>query len=154
MAIDWNKFNKKVDLDAVKEAADTASENSDYPEIPDGSYEVGVEKMELTTSKAGDPMVTIWFVIEDGDFKGQRLFHNGVIQPQNDRAVGFQIHRNNELLRALSDDDEVKFEDFAQYADLILDIAEEIIEDKWAYEVKKSTNNKGYTSLEVVQILD
>src|SRR5690606_35160990 len=124
---DWEKFDKQVDLEALKEDVEEVEKNGgtgDFEPVPDGEYEVEVEKMELIESKKGDPMLSIWFKIIDGDYENQRIFYNGVMQPQNDKAFGIQVHRNNEMLRALWDckKDDVKFTGFKDYADLILDI--------------------------------
>lgn len=155
---DWNKFDKKVDIDALKEDIKEVEENGggDFPEIPTGKYEVEIKNMELGQSKKGDPMLKVQFGILAGEFKGNLIFYNGVMQPANDKAFGFQVHKNNELLRALWDanHDEVDFNGFKDYADLILDIAEEVIEDKWNYVLEKGTTNKGYDTYEVLEILD
>lgn len=161
---DWSKFDKQVDLDALKEDVKSAEENGggDFPEIPIGKYEVKVKNMELGQSKVkddgsgGDPMLKIQFQILDGEFEGNLIFYNGVMQPANEKAFGFQVHNNNDLLRALwdADHDEVDFNGFKEYNELILDIAEEIIEDEWEYILEKSQTNKGYDKYEVLEILD
>lgn len=157
---DWTKFDKKVDLDALKDDVKAAEENGggDFPEIPDGKYEVKVKNMELGQSKKGDPMIKIQFQILDGEYKGQLIFYNGVMQPANENAFGFQVHRNNEMLRALwdADHDEVEFKGFADYADLVLDIAEEIIEDGWNYVLEQTANKKNpeFKNYEITEILD
>ncbi|MGX7328286.1 DUF669 domain-containing protein [Enterococcus bulliens] len=163
---DWTKFDKKVDLNALKNDVKEAEKNGggDFPEIPDGKYEVKVKNMELGQSKikengtGGDPMLKIQFEILAGEFKGNLIFYNGVMQPGNEIAFGFQVHRNNEMLRNLwdADHDEVDFNGFADYADLVLDIAEEIIEDEWNYVLDQSTNTKNpnFKNYEIVEILD
>ena len=155
MTFDWNKFDKQVDMTGIQEQIDAAAEGGNYPEIPEGEYEVKVKKMELGQSKKGDPMLKVQFEILAGQYKGQRIFYNGVMQPGNENAIGFQIHKNNELLRALSDDDSVQFTNFAQYNDLILDIAEEITGDNaWEYALAKSVTDKGYDAYEIVEIFE
>lgn len=163
MAIDWGKFDKKVNLDALKDDIVAAEENSgDFPDIPEGKYEVSVKNMELGKSKikddgsGGDPMLKVQFEILDGEFKGSLLFYNGVMQAHNEKAFGFQVHKNNELLRSLWDaeHDEVAFDSFSEYNDLVLDIAEEIMEDGWEYILEKGITNKGYDTYEIVEVLD
>lgn len=66
MAIDYSKFDKQVDVEGLKKDVKEAQENGgsgDYKEVPFGDYEVSVDKMELSESKKGDPMVSIWFKI-------------------------------------------------------------------------------------------
>lgn len=161
---DWSKFDKNVDLDALKKDVKEAEERGggDFPEIPNGKYEVVVDSMELGQSKikengsGGDPMLRITFEILDGEYKGYKLFYNGVMQAGNDKAFGFQVHNNNEMLRNLwdADHDEVDFKGFKDYNELVLDIAEEIIEDEWEYVIEKGTNKGGYDTYKIVEILD
>ena len=154
---DWDKFDKQVDVEALEEDVKEVEENGGggFVEIPDGEYEVAVEKMELTQSKKGDPMLTIWFEILEGEFEGQRIFYNRVMQPQNERAFGLQVHQNNEMLRALWDceKDDVKFTGFADYADLVLDIHEDI-DDKFEYLLEKSTNDSGYDEYKILEVYE
>ncbi|MBG9863102.1 hypothetical protein ABD99_00005, partial [Bacillus cereus] len=64
----WGKFDKKIDLEALAADVKEVEENGggDFEPLPDGQYEVAVEKLELTESKKGDPMLTIWFKIVEG----------------------------------------------------------------------------------------
>ncbi|MBC2288577.1 DUF669 domain-containing protein [Listeria farberi] len=155
--IDWGKMDKSFDFTGIDEKVKEASSGGgDFPEISDDTYEVEVEKLELTTSKKGDPMLSIWFKILEGEFKGSRIFYNKVMQPQNDKAFGFQVHQNNIMLRDLSDweEDEVEFENLKQYNELILDIAESIEEDNLEYLLEKGTNKGGYDTFKIVEILE
>jgi hypothetical protein len=157
-AFDWSKFDKQVDLESLQNDVEEVEKNGglgDFPEIPEGQYEVKVEKMELGTSKKGDPMLKIQFKIVAGEFEKQSIFYNGVMQPQNDSAFGFQVHRNNEMLRALWDceKDDVKFIGFKDYADLVLDVQEEI-DGQFEYLLEKGTDKKGYDTLEIVQVYE
>lgn len=155
---DWSKFDKEVDLDALQEDVEEIEKNGglgDFEKIPDGEYEVYVEKMELTQSKKGDPMLTIWFKILEGEYEGQRIFYNKVMQPQNERAFAFQVHQNNEMLRALWDceKDDVKFTGFADYADLIMDIHEDI-DGRFEYLLVKITNDDGFDEFEILEVYE
>lgn len=154
---DWSKFDKNVDLKALEEDVKEVEENGggDYKDVPEGQYEVAVEKMELTESKKGDPMLTIWFTILEGEYEKQKIFYNGVMQPQNDNAFGIQVHRNNEMLRALWDceKDDVKFKSFKDYAELILDIHEDI-DGQFEYLLSKITDKKGYDQYDIVEVFE
>ncbi|WDQ20885.1 DUF669 domain-containing protein [Lactiplantibacillus plantarum] len=155
----WGKFDKAVDIDELqKDIEEAKSGDGDFPDIPDDTYEVSVHQMELKESKKGDPMVSIRFKIEAGQFKGSLIFYNGVIQP-NSQYVGLQIHRNNDMLRNLKvfDDDEIKFDGFQDYADLIMDMAEDVVDnDDFHYKLKQSTNKKNsdFKDLEILELLD
>ena len=154
---DWSKFDKNVDIEALEADVKEVEENGggNFEPIPDGQYEVEVEVMELVTSKAGDPMLKIWFKVLEGKYEGQRIFYNKVMQPQNDRAFGLQVHQNNEMLRALWDCEkvDVKFTGFEDYADLVLDIHEDI-EGKFEYLLKKETDDKGYDQFEIEEVFE
>ncbi|MDO6448109.1 DUF669 domain-containing protein [Oceanobacillus profundus] len=154
---DWSKFDKQVDIEALQDDVKEVEENGggDFKEVPEGQYEVAVEKMEMKESKKGDPMLTIWFSILEGDYEGQKIFYNGVMQPQNDNAFGFQVHRNNEMLRALWDCeyDDVKFTGFADYADTVLDVHEDI-DGQMEYLIEKSVDKKGFDQLKIVEVYE
>lgn len=154
---DWNKFDKQVDLESLTADVKEVEENGggDFEPVPDGQYEVEVEKLEMTESKKGDPMLTIWFKIVEGDLEGQRIFYNKVMQPQNDRAFGLQVHQNNEMLRSLWDceKDEVEFKGFKQYADLVLDIHEDI-DGNFEYLLEKGTNKDGYDTFKILEVFE
>ncbi|EJQ44002.1 MULTISPECIES: DUF669 domain-containing protein [Bacillus cereus group] len=155
---DWGKFDKKVDLEALAADVQEVEENGgggDFEKVPDGQYEVAVEKMELTESKKGDPMLMIWFNIVDGEFEGQKIFYYKVMQPQNDKAWGYQVHQNNEMLRKLWDcnEEDVKFTSFGEYADLVLDIHEDI-DGQFEYLLSKETDKNGFDQFKILEVFE
>ena len=140
----WEKFDKEIDKDIQKQIED--AENSEYKEVPLGDYEVKVDNMELKISKNGNPMVSIWFRIVAGEFKNNLLFMNQVInQP-------FQIGIANKILRALAPNKKVEFQSYTQYANLILDVFEEI-DGKYEYALKYD-EKKGFSTFEVLDIFE
>lgn len=140
----WEKFDREIDKDIQQKIAE--AENSEYVEVPLGDYEVKVDNMELKISKNGNPMVSIWFRIVAGDFEKNLLFMNQVInQP-------FQIGLANKILRALDPNKEVEFESYTQYANLILDIFEDI-DGKYEYALKYG-EKKGFSTFEVLDIFE
>ena len=154
---DWNKFDASVDVEALQEDVKDVEENGggDFPEIPEGEYEVSVINMELGQSKKGDPMLKIQFQIVDGEFEKNLIFYNGVMQPQNDKGFGFQTHRNNEMLRSLWDceADDVKFTGFADYANLVDEIFSDI-EDSFEYVLEKKVDKKGYDQYKIKEVFE
>lgn len=120
--MDFSKFDNAMDLDGLKHDVEEAQSNGggDFKEVPHGRYEVSVNKLELTESKKGDPMVSIWFKILTGEYKGSLIFYNQVI------TQGFQIHLNNELLRSMDSGIDIEFESYSQYAQLLMDVHEAI----------------------------
>lgn len=149
MANIWDKFDEEFDVEGLKDEVKDAAKGKggDFKEVPLGEYEVKVDKMELTKSKAGDPMVTIWFKIVEGKFKNSLIFYNQII-PQ-----GFQLHLANELLRSLDSGLKVEFETFKQYGNLILDIGEEI-DGRLEYELEYGENKKGYNTYKIKDVFE
>lgn len=144
----FEKFNKNIDTKALMEEVKKAGENNDFPEIPHGTYVVRVDKMELKESKAGNPMLTVQFVIADGEFKKQRIFMHQVL------TTGFGIYKANEFLKSLDTDQEIEFDgNFEDYNNLILDIHEEI-DGKLEYELEYGEDKKGYKTFEITEVYD
>lgn len=119
----WEKFDKAIDTEGlrqdVKEAADNGG-GGNYAEVPHGTYEVKIEKLELKESSKGDPMVSVWMRILTGDYEKSCIFMNQVI------TQGFQIHIMNEFLRSLDSGIEVEFNTYSQYDQMLMDIHEAI----------------------------
>lgn len=152
MADIFDKWDKSIDTAGlaadVEEAAANGGQGT-YKDVEPGEYEVAVSQMELKASKAGDPMVSIWFkVVSDGEFKNSLIFMNQVI------TQGFQVHIVNELLRSLvsevPDAPEIEFKNYKQYGNLILDI-QEAITDNYEYALDYGKNKKGYSTFKITE---
>ena len=146
----FEQWDKAVDMDGLQKDIQEAKENGkgDFKEVPHGQYEVSIEKMELKATKKGDPMVSVWMKICDGDFKGSMLFMNQVI------TQGFQIHIVNEFLRSLTKDCAVpviEFKSYSQYAGLLMDI-HELIADQFEYGLNYGQTKKGFDTFEITDI--
>lgn len=149
MALDFSKFDKKVDLEGLKNDIADAEENGggNFKEVPLGTYEVAITKLELGESKKGDPMVKVWFkIVSEGEFKNSLIFMNQVI------TQGFQIHIVDEFLRSLETDIDITFESYSQYADMLMDVFEEI-EGNYEYGLKYG-ENKGFNTFEITDIFE
>lgn len=147
----WTKFDKEFDNEALRDEVKEAAENGgsgEYREIPTGDYEVEIEKLECTSSKKGDPMVTVWFNILEGDFEGSKIFMNQLI------TKGFQIHIVNEFLRSLGTDNDVEFKTFSQYEELINKIFDDLDSDGLEYRLKYGKSKKGYPTFEIKEVYD
>ncbi len=144
----WEKFDKTVDVKGLKkDARDVAENKIEYKDVPEGTYEVKISKIELTQSKTGRPMVSFWMQILEGPYKGQYIFWNQVVD------IGFGLHKVNEFLRSLDSGLEVQFENFTQYGNLLMDI-HEAIDGKLEYGLKYSKNNKGYDEFEITDVFE
>lgn len=150
MAIDFKKFNQQFPADKMKKDLKEA-ENNSGSNLPDGEYTCKLEKMELGESSKGALMIKAQFRITKGDHKKQCIFKNCVLTgTKND---GFMLHKANEFLESLDSGIDVSFEDWEQYNDLIMDIAEAVQEDNLTY-IVQLTKNGQYQDFEIVDILD
>lgn len=132
--MDFSKFDEQINSEQLQKEIKEAAENQgNYEETPDGTYVTKVEKLELGETKDGRPMLKAMFRITEGDYKKKCLFYNRVIfGTKNDgnmiaSAIGF--------LKSLDSGIDVVFETYSQFADLVLDIFEEI-ESTLEYEVE------------------
>ena len=122
----WDKFDKSIDTNGLADDVKESAENGgNFKDVPHDVYEVALNKMELTESKNGDPMVTIWFKVVAGDYKGSMIFMNQVV------TRGFQIHIVNELLREMTVDTatNIEFKTYKQYGELLMDVFEAVAEN-------------------------
>lgn len=150
MAIDFKKFSQQFPADKMKQELKEAKDNSGNT-LPDGEYTVKLDKMELGESSKHQLMIKAQFRIVKGDHKKQCIFKNCVLTgTKND---GFMLHKANEFLESLDSGEDVMFEDWEQYNDLILDIAEAVQEDNLQY-VVQLTKNGQYQDFEIIDILD
>lgn len=146
--MDYSKFNKAFDVAALKNDVKEAAENGgNYKEVPKGQYEVKIDKMELTESKKGDPMVSVWFTILSGEFEKSKIFMNQVI------TQGFQIHIMNEFLRSLDSGCEIQFDDFEQYAQLLMDVHEAIDSQGLEFALEYG-ESKGFNTYKITEVFE
>ena len=147
------QWDNAVDMEGLQKDIQEAKENGggNFKEVPHGTYEVSIEKMELKATKTkGDPMVSIWMkIVGDSEFKGSMIFMNQVI------TQGFQIHIVNEFLRSLIEDcvdaPVVEFKSYAQYNNLLMDI-HELIAESFEYAVIYGQTKKGFDTFEIEEI--
>lgn len=148
----FDKWNKNIDVAGLQKdiaEADQQNGSGDYKEVPDGTYEVKIEKIELKASSKGDPMVSMWFRILSGDFKNSMIFMNQVV------TQGFQISQLNRFLKSLQavDDDQIEFKDYSQYNDLLMDIFEEV-DGTLEFLLNYGTNKKGYHTYKIEDVYE
>jgi len=144
----WDKFDNAIDTKGLAEDVKEAAENGQtFREVPHGDYEVAVDKLELIASSKGDPMVSIWFKILAGDFKGSRIFMNQVI------TQGFQIHIVNELLRSMDTGVEIEFVTYKQYGNLLMDVME-AIDGNLEFALSYKEGKKGFGTYEITEVFE
>lgn len=152
MAIDFDKINRSVDLEGLRKDVENASANGtgDFPTVPAGKYEVALASLEIKgTKKDNRPMLAASFKILTGEYKNQRLFMNRVIYgTKNDAnmiksAVGW--------LNTLDSGVDVAFEDYKQFAELVMDVAE-AIDGKIEYAV--DYDDSKFNSITITDVFD
>lgn len=132
MAVDFSAFDAKMDpnlQDDVKNA-------KEYEDVPNGDYIVSVDKMEVKTTKAGDKlMFAVQMSIKENsdgsksNQKGRKIFFNRVIsgnrvsESWND---GKAIKSVITWLNKLGTDLIPEFVNYSDFAELVLDIFQEI----------------------------
>lgn len=145
----WDEFDKNLDVKGMQEDIKQAQENTfERKEVPLGQYEIAINKLELTTSKNGDPMFSAWMkILSEGEYKGQMLFMNQVV------TLGFQIHNVNEFLRSLDTGIEIVFEKYGQYAKLIEEVKKAIDDSKLEYGIEYG-ENKGFKTFKITDVFE
>ena len=149
---DFSKYNNMFNVDELKAQMKEIEENGstgDYPEVPHGTYSVKIEKLELTETKKEPkrPMLSVWFKILDGDYKEQLIFMNQVCEKP------FQLHVVTDFLKSLDSSLNVEFDGFVKFANLIMDIAEDIEKQRLVYDLEYS-ERKGYNTFKIVDVFE
>lgn len=150
MANIWDKFNDAYDVKSLADEVAEAEANGKtggYDEVPHGTYDVEINKMELKLSKNNNPMLSVWFKVLAGEEKGRLIFMNQVVTQK------FQVHICNDFLRSLDSGIDVKFVDFGQYEQLIMDI-HEAIDGKLEYGLEYGVTKKGFNTFEITDVYE
>ena len=129
---DFSKFDKQIDLAQLRKEAEEIKKNGgtgEYPEIEEGIYRGKFEKLEVGTTKDGRPMLRAMFRITEGRHKKQCLFMNRVLfGTKNDANMIASAEGWLESLEPSEDVGDVIFKGYSEFADLVMDIAEDISE--------------------------
>lgn len=153
MAIDFSKFDNKVDLDALQKEVDEAKE-TDFEDVPDGTYIVGIEKMEIKETKAGDKlMFAAQFKIKEGEYKSRMIFFNRVISGNTSpkwtdaQAIKSVIT----WLDKLETDIEPEFINYEDFSDCVLDIFQEV---QNAVEMEVAYKGNAFNPVTINEVFD
>ena len=129
---DFSKFDKQIDLAQLRKEAEEIKKNGgtgEYPEIEEGIYRGKFEKLVVGTTKDGRPMLRAMFRITEGQHKKQCLFMNRVLYgTKNDANMIASAEGWLETLEPSEDVGDVIFRGYSEFADLVMDIAEDISE--------------------------
>lgn len=153
----FEKWDKEFNAKELEEQAKEASKN-EFQEVPTGTYVVELSKMELGTSGSqskvpGSPMLKVDLKIVEGAYKNQHLFQNFVLIDTKGDGKNYGLHLAKKFLVSLDSEEEVVLENFKQFNDLIMDIAEAVEEFGLQYEIKYTVKN-GFGSVEVKEVFE
>lgn len=149
----WDKFDREIDTEGLAKDVEEAAANGggNFKEVPHDTYEVEINKLEMTTSKKGDPMLSCWMKVLGGEYKGSLIFMNQVV------TQGFQIHIANEFLRSLisevddAEKPDVTFKTYNQYNGMVMDVME-LIDGNFEYLLDYRENSKGFNTFEIKEV--
>lgn len=151
--------NFNFDTNNLNAAYNKAKENTHSNDpLPAGTYVVKVEKIELGQTKAEPvrPMGKIQFRILEGEHKKKCLFWNKVLVTTDKNgelnALGLKIF--DDFLNSLEPTFKVSFsecKDFDEYADVLLDVAEDIEGVIYELELKYNGDFPNYKVLPVFE---
>lgn len=148
--IDFSKYDKKTDLEGLKEDTQKAIENGgEFEEVPTGTYEVSISELELTMSKSNKPMVKIWYTILSGDYENNKIFQYQLVD------TGQKLAIIKPLLEKLTDGEiDVTFESFSQYANLINEIKDFVEDNSLEYSLEYSENKKDFKTYRILEVFE
>ena len=151
MAINFDELDKQINIGSIiKEEAEGGDDYGDFPEVPKGTYDVSITKMEIGQSKAGNPTAVIWFKILAGEYKGSIIFMNQVL------TMRFHFGKVNKILRDLESgipEESIKIMPLKQYNELMMDIFE-AIDGKLEYGLAYGEDKKGYQTYDITDVYD
>lgn len=153
MAVDFSKFDGKIDLNALQKEVQDAKETN-YEDVPDGTYVVSIEKMEIKETKAGDKlMFAVQCKIKEGEHKGRMIFFNRVISGNSSAkwTDGQAIKSVCTWLNKLETDTAPEFVNYSDFADCVLDIFQEI-QGRIEIEVNYKANN--FNPISIIEVFD
>lgn len=142
MSIDFAAFDSKVNLDELQKEVE-AADSSAFEDVPDGTYIVGFEKMEIKLTNAKDKlMFAVQCKIKEGEHKGRMIFFNRVISGNSSPkwTDGQAIKSVCTWLDKLETETVPEFVNYEDFAGCVLDIFQEIqgkVEAEVDYAAKK-----------------
>lgn len=154
MAIDFSAFDNNVDTEQL--AQDVANAPAqEFDEVPNGTYIVGFEAMEIKLTKVGDKlMFAVQCKIKEGDQKGKMIFFNRVISGNKNTEKwndGRAIKSVITWLKKLETETVPEFFNYQDFADCVLDIFQEV-KDVVEAEVEYKADN--FNPISIKEVFD
>ena len=155
--VDFSKFDQMIDSKKLKEDIKNAADVS-FDEVPAGTYVIGIEKMEIKPTKAGDKLMfalqaKIKKTIEAPKKQDNRyIFFNRVIsgnKVSDNWNDGVAIKGVITWLDELGE--EIEFDSYSQFAEDVNDIFEELHD---SVEVEVEYDPKKFNPISIVEVYD
>lgn len=153
MAIDFSAFDNKVNLSELQKEVQEAKD-TEYADVPDGTYVVSIEKMEIKLTNAKDKlMFAVQCKIKEGEQKGRMIFFNRVISGNSSPkwTDGQAIKSVCTWLDKLETETVPEFINYADFADCVLDIFQEV-QGKVEMEVEYAA--KKFNPITIIEVFD
>ena len=154
MAIDFSAFDNKVDLNELQKEVAEAKDN-EFQDVPDGKYIVGIEKMEIKLTKAGDKlMFAVQCKIKEGEQANRMIFFNRVISGNKNSENwndGRAIKSVITWLEKLETEVMPEFINYADFADCVLDIFQEI---QGKIEMEVDYKSSAFNPITILEVFD
>ena len=149
--MDFTKFDSMINEAELSKQLEEAKNNAPQTnkEVPAGNYTVKVEKMEVGTTKDGRPMFKVQCRILEGEFKKWCVFMNRVLYGTKNDAT--MISSVIGWLQKLEPSMTVEFKNYSQFADLVLDIFEEVAD---AVELDVAYDPDAFNSISIEEVFD
>jgi len=149
--MDFSKFDATINEAELSKQLEEAKNNAPQTDkaVPAGNYTVKIEKMEVGATKDGRPMFKLQCRILEGEFKKWCIFLNRVLYgTKND---GNMINGVIRLLQKLEPSVAVEFKNYSQFADLVLDVFEEVAD---AVELDVEYDPDDFNSISIKEVFD
>lgn len=98
---DFSDFDSLLNKDAINDI-EKASKGGNFDPLPENEYHVRFDKLELTTSKKGSPMVDATMSITEGNFKNRKIFEHFVLTNSEGKLNGYSVFKCTSFLNSLS----------------------------------------------------
>ena len=149
--MDFTKFDSMINEAELSKQLEEAKNNAPQTnkEVPAGNYTVKVEKMEVGATKDGRPMFKVQCRILEGEFKKWCVFMNRVLYGTKNDAT--MISSVIGWLQKLEPSMTVEFKNYSQFADLVLDVFEEVAD---AVELEVAYNPDAFNSISIEEVFD
>lgn len=149
--MDFSRFDSAINTEEMSKQIEAAKQNpqTSSKEVPAGKYTVKIEKMELGATKDQRPMFKVQCRILEGEFKKWCIFMNRVIYgTKNDANMIASVIG---WLEKLETETRPDFKNYSQFADLVLDIFEEVAD---SVELDVTYDPDAFNSISIEGVFD